>query len=266
MPDFDKIEDTTYVPMLGRIYASEKFPNILNDKMALRIKSKLPKDIKGKDTQTPYTLMAGAVRSVNMDRYIQDFLSRHPDGIIVNIGCGLETTFYRNDNGKTLWYEIDLPEVIAYRKELIGENERDITLAADGFSEEWIKMVREKHSHEPLLVTGSGLFYYFEKEKIYNLFRILKKYGDVEMVFDTVNSQGMKQIRKYMKQVGHEDATMYFYLDDPAEIIKETDAVYAKDEPYYAHTVKKGLGFVTKMTMIISDKFKMVKMVHIKLN
>ena len=266
MPDFNKIEDTAYVPMLGRIYASKNFPEILNDKKALELESKLPSDIKGKDTQTQYTLMAGAVRSVNMDRYIQDFISRKPDGIIVNIGCGLETTFFRNDNGKNIWYEIDLPEIIAYRKELIGESERDKCLVADGFGEEWIKIVRNEHPDKPILVTGSGLFYYFDKDTIYNLFKILKNYGDIEIVFDTVNSQGMKRIRKYMKQVGHEDAKMYFYLDSPDEIIKETNATYAKEEPYYSHTDKKSLDFITKATMIISDKFRMVKMVHVKLN
>lgn len=101
MPDFSTVEDTLFVPMLGRIYASENFSHILQDKKALELKSKLPQNIKGKDTQTQYTLMAGAVRSTNMDRYIREFIKRNPEGIIVELGCGLETTFYRNDNGKT---------------------------------------------------------------------------------------------------------------------------------------------------------------------
>ncbi len=88
-------------PMLGRIYASKHFPHILNDRKAMELKGKLPQNIKGQNTQTQYTLMAGAVRSANMDRYIRDFLKRNPNGIIAELGCGLETTFYRNDNGKT---------------------------------------------------------------------------------------------------------------------------------------------------------------------
>ena len=39
-------------------------------------------------------------------------------------GAGLETSFYRNDNGKTIWYEVDLPNVIEYRKEILKQNER----------------------------------------------------------------------------------------------------------------------------------------------
>jgi len=34
------------------------------------------------------------------DRFAQDFLSRHPDGVVVHIGCGLDTRFERVDNGR----------------------------------------------------------------------------------------------------------------------------------------------------------------------
>ena len=36
------VEDTLFVPMLGRIYASEHYPQILYDKKALELKNKLP--------------------------------------------------------------------------------------------------------------------------------------------------------------------------------------------------------------------------------
>ena len=135
MPDFSTMEDTLFVPMLGRIYASENFPDILMDRKALELKERLPKELKGQDTQTQYTLMASAVRSTNMDRYIRDFRKREPDGVVALIGAGLETTFFRNDDGKTVFYEIDLPAVIEYRKELLGSSDRDRVIAADAFGE-----------------------------------------------------------------------------------------------------------------------------------
>ncbi len=185
------------------------------------LKQKLPARIKGQETQTQYTLMAGAVRSVNMDRYIRDFLKRNPDGIIVELGCGLETGFYRNSDGKSLWYEVDLPNVIEYRKALIGTDERDRTITGDAFAQEWIQIIRAEHPDAPILVTGSGLFYYFEEKRVLGLFRMLKKYGNVEAVFDTVNSSGMKRISKYMKQVGHADVAMYFYVDRGEEFAQK---------------------------------------------
>ena len=266
MPDFSTVEDTLFVPMLGRIYAAEHFPNILNDRKALELKPRLPEKLKGQDTQTQYTLMASAVRSTNMDRYIREFMDRNPKGVVVQLGCGLETTFYRCDNGRNTWFEVDLPDVIAYRRELLGESDRDRCIAGDGFAEEWIQKVREAFPTEPILVTASGVFYYFEEKVVLNLFRILKKYGDVEVVFDTVNGTGMKQMSKYMKQVGHADASMYFYVDRAQDVADKVGAKVLKEEPYYAHTDKKGLQFMTSVSMRVSDRFKMVKMVHLGLN
>ena len=266
MPDFSTVEDTLFVPILGRIYASETFPHIFQDKKALELKRKLPPNIKGQDTQTQYTLLAGAVRSANMDRYIAAFMRRNPDGIIVELGCGLETAFYRNDTGNHLWYEVDLPSVIAYRQQLLEQPERSKNIASDAFSSDWIIEIRAAHPSAPLLVTASGLFYYFEKAQVLQLFRMLQAYGPVEIVFDTVNAQGMKRMSKYMKQVGHDDAPMYFYVDSGEALAQEIGAKLLTEEPYYAHTEKKGLQFVTSVTMKISDRCNMVKMIHLQLN
>ena len=266
MPDFSTVEDTLFVPMLGRIYASEQFPNILNDQKALELKPQLPKDLKGQDTQTQYTLMASAVRSTNMDRYIRNFMTREPEGVVVQLGCGLETTFYRDDNQKTVWYEVDLPDVIEYRTKLLGPSDRDRYIAADAFGEEWIQKVRADYPTEPVLVTASGLFYYFDEKTVLKLFKSLKNYGNIEIVFDTVNSTGMKQMSKYMKQVGHEEASMYFYVDKAQDVADKIGGSVLNEEPYYAHTEKKGLKFMTSTSMRVSDKCMMVKMVHLKLN
>ena len=93
------LEDTLFIPMLGRIYASEHCPQILYDKKALELKKKLPSGLIEQNMQNQYTLLASASRSANMDRIIRAFLERRPDGAIVQLGCGLETTYHRCDNG-----------------------------------------------------------------------------------------------------------------------------------------------------------------------
>ena len=69
----------------------------------------------------------------------------------MQIGCGLETTYYRNDNGQTLWYDVDLPYVIDYRKELLPENEREKYISGDAFSKKWIEKIRMEYPDEPLM-------------------------------------------------------------------------------------------------------------------
>ena len=49
------VEDTLFVPMLGRIYASEHCPQILYDKKALELKNRLPLDLIEQNMQNQYT-------------------------------------------------------------------------------------------------------------------------------------------------------------------------------------------------------------------
>ena len=165
MPEFNAVENTLFIPMLGRIYASEHFQNILYDEKALSLKDVLPKGLAETGSQSQYTLLASASRSANMDRYIRDFLRRKPDGVIAELGCGLETTFYRNDDGHTRWYAVDLPDVMEYRKTLLPEPERQTYFAGDAFSDGWIRQIRIDAPDAPVLVTAGGLFHYFEEEK-----------------------------------------------------------------------------------------------------
>ena len=141
--------------------------------------------------QSQYTLLASASRSANMDRIIRTFLERRPDGVIVQLGCGLETTYHRCDNGKTHWYAVDLPHVIEYRRGLLPEPERELYISGDAFAKDWIKKVRNDVLDAPILVTAGGLFHYFEEHKVIALLRMIGQFGNMEVVFDTVNKRGI---------------------------------------------------------------------------
>ncbi len=268
MAELGTVESTLFVPMLGRIYASENFPNILYDEAALALKKRLPAGLVKNDTQNQYTYLASASRSANMDRYIRSFTAGRPDGAVVQLGCGLETAFFRNDNGKNKWYDIDLPEVIAYRKTLLPESDRERYIAADAFSDEWLTQLRDELGSAPILVTASGLFYYFEEKRVLDLLKMLMSYGNIELVFDAVNKKGMSMMRKkWMKKVGHEDAKMFFYVDSAAELASKLSgsAIVLAEEKYYSHIDKTGLDLMTRLSMSVSDRMNMVKMIHLKL-
>lgn len=268
MPEFGIVEDTMFIPMLGRVYASEMHPDILYDKKALSLKGKLPSGLMEKGKQSQYTLLASASRSANMDRHIQDFLKRRPEGAIVQLGCGLETTYDRNDNGNTRWYAVDLPDGIEYRRRLLGEPERETYLAADAFSEGWLRQLRKDMPDTSLLITAGGLFHYFQKEKVLGLLHMMKDFGNIELVFDTVNKNGVKMLqKKYMRQMGHKDAQMFFYVDSAADLASALggNVRVLAEEPYYRLIKRNGLKFITKISMDVSDRFGMVKMIHLAL-
>ena len=260
------VEDTLFVPMLGRIYASEYCPQVLYDEKALELKKRLPSGLPEQGRLSQYTLLASAARSANLDRIIRAFLERRPDGVIVQLGCGLETAYYRCDNGRSHWYAVDLPHVVEYRRELLPEPERETYLAGDAFAGDWIRQIRADVPEAPILVTAGGLFHYFEERKVVGLLRMLTGFGEIEIVFDTVSKSGMAMMRKkYMKQVGHGDAQMFFYVDSASELAGKigSGVTVLAEEPHYRHIPRDGLKLSTRISMTVSDRFGMVKMIHL---
>lgn len=265
--ELGNIEETLFVPLRGRIYATKNFNHILNDTKALEVASKIPEKYLSTNGESEYTLVCSAIRSMNMDKCIQDFINRYPNGSIINIGCGLETLFHRNNNNKTVFYELDLKDVMDLRREIIGSEEKDVCLAYSMFDYDWIDEVL-KTSEGPFLIVSSGVFYYFKEEEIIDFIRNVDKLGDVEIVFDAVSKSGIKQSNKYMKKLGKEDAVMYFYVDKVEDFVKKIgkNVEIIESMDYFKDVEDKSpFNLVTKAKMIISDKFHMVKHIHLKL-
>lgn len=70
---------------------------------------------------------------------------------------------------------------------------------------------------------------------------------------------------KYMKQVCRADVPMFFYVDSATELVKKIGCgvrVLA-EAPYYRHIPRNGLMLSTKISMAVSDRLNMVKMIHL---
>ena len=158
--------------------------------------------------------------------------------------------------------------MVEYRRALLSEPERETYLAGDAFAEDWIRQIRADVPDAPILVTAGGLFHYFEESKVVGLLRMLTGFGEIEIVFDAVSKSGMAMMRKkYMKQVGHRDAQMFFYVDSASVLAGKigSGVRVLAEEPYYRHIPRNGLKLSTKISMAVSDRFGMVKLIRISL-
>ncbi len=261
-----KVSDTLYVPLLGRIYASNNHKNILYDEKALEVSESLPSELFLDNGQNEYTYIASAVRSTNIDYYVKKFLDQNPNGSVVNLGCGLEDIYDRIDNGTANWFELDLPNVLELRKQYFPPSERDHYLPYSILDYTWIDELK-KLTSEKVIFVASGLFHYFKEKDVIELLRKISELPDCEIVFDAVSSAGMKITHRYMKKMGREDAFMYFSVDNAEELVKKinTNMKLIESRKYYSIIkTKKSLSFSTKFKMIFSDTFNMVKMVHLR--
>jgi len=125
------------------------------------------------------------LRNLEFDRYTRDFLARHPEAVVVHIGCGLDSRFERVDDGKVEWYDLDLPEVIEQRRNFIGdEGERYHLLAGSAFDSAWLDKV-SAHRQRPFLFLAEGVLVYFEEAQVKSLVLMLRdQFPDAELVFD----------------------------------------------------------------------------------
>jgi O-methyltransferase involved in polyketide biosynthesis len=125
------------------------------------------------------------LRNLEFDRYARSFLADNPHAVVVHIGCGLDARFERVDNGRVEWYDLDLPEVIALRRKLIGgEGARYHLLACSVFDSAWTNKVIV-HRRRPFLFLAEGVFMYFEEAQVRSLVLMLReRFPGAELVFD----------------------------------------------------------------------------------
>ena len=283
------VEDTLYIPLAARIYASEHFPDFFYDEKVMELAKRINlKNIM--ENSMEYFHMASVCRQKTIDGKIKDFLerkqgwtgeatqSRDVDGQylsereeppfkakcnIVFLGAGLETAYDRIGNKEARFYQLDLPDVIKVREELLGKGENERLLSGDLFALEWLK---EIDCTMPTLLVAAGVFQYFHKEKILELLcKLNTLIPDWEIVFDATNSTGLKYANKYVRKTGNTKAEMYFGLDDPEVFAKEAGLRLLSVDGFYQEAFAhcKGLKLKTKIYMFFSDKLNRTMVVHL---
>ena len=108
------------------------------------------------------------LRAKKYDEYAKSFLKENPNGIIVNIGCGMDSRFQRVDNGRMTCFDLDLPEMIEFKKQFYKETDRYHFIAASVFDYAWMDQVA-KVEKQPVLFMAEGVFMYLDGEKVKDL-------------------------------------------------------------------------------------------------
>jgi O-methyltransferase involved in polyketide biosynthesis len=125
-----------------------------------------------------------ALRARAFDDEVARFLAAHPGGTVVALGEGLETGFWRVDNGRVRWLSVELPEMAALRRELLpaAPNLRLIERSALDMS--WME---EVDTSRGVLVTAQGLLMYFEPDQVHGLIAACRRrFPGGGLIFDAI--------------------------------------------------------------------------------
>jgi O-methyltransferase involved in polyketide biosynthesis len=104
------------------------------------------------------------LRSALFDVLVREFLERHPEGTVVELGAGFNTRFERLDNARVHWFDLDLPDVVELRREFFRDSDRRRTLASSLSHADWIETVRR--SPPPYFLVAETVLVYLEESLV----------------------------------------------------------------------------------------------------
>ena len=161
--------------------------------------------------------MEVAQRQYDIACEVRDYLKAYPRAAVVNLGCGLDDTFRKCDNGFCKGYNIDMPDVIAIRNELLPAGEREQNLGCDLNDETWMNSIDASGG---AVFFAAGVFYYFRTEAVKALFgKMARHFPGAVLVFDSCNGRGARMMtRTWLKEAGITDVNALFSLDNPDEV------------------------------------------------
>ena len=216
------VQETLIIPLLGRLVCSERFPQLFSDPEAKRICDSLDYDFAEKRKKMEslaglFGALEVAQRQYDLRCEVETYLKEHPKAAVVNLGCGLDDSFSKVDNGLCRGYNLDFADVIAVRSELLPAGERETNLACDLNDFSWMD---EIDGSLGAVFFAAGVFYYFKTEEIKALFAAMaERFPGAVLAFDSCNERGAKLMRRtWLKEAGITDVSAFFSLEDEKEL------------------------------------------------
>lgn len=164
-----------------------------------------------------------AMRQNDLACEVRDYLRTHPNAAVVNLGCGLDDTGRSCDNGSCKIYNLDLPDVISVRNELLPAGEREKNIPCDLNDTSWFG---EIDASGGAVFFAAGVFYYFLKEQVSALVRkMADAFPGGVLVFDAANEKAVKlMLKTWIKDADIKDVGAYFAVSDAVNEISSWDS------------------------------------------
>lgn len=160
-----------------------------------------------------FGFLEAAMRQNDLAWEIKDYLRIHPHAAVINLGCGLDNTGRRCDNGKYKIYNLDFPEVIAVRNELLPAGEREKNISCDLNNTELFGKIDASDS---AVFFAAGVFYYFLKAQVRRLIcAMAKAFPGGKLVFDAADKKAVGlMLKTWIKDAEIKDVGAYFAVAD----------------------------------------------------
>jgi O-methyltransferase involved in polyketide biosynthesis len=262
-----RVQETLLLPLVARAKETRYKQPLLNDRKAYELLQQLDVDQKKLlQNLTEIGILGLCYRALKMDEAIREFLRKHPNGKILDIGAGLDTTFYRCDNGTALWYDLDLPDSMELRKRLLPEpNSRVIYIAKSMLDYSWIDDIGD--ISEGLFITIPGVLPYFREEDVKTfLTTIAERLPGAEIMFDVISQFGKFFVDLRIKRAGMKEAHLEWGILHPQTILEWSDHIQLVRtiKIFEGSSAKISKSLVTRLGMRFNRLLDMTQLFHLK--
>ncbi len=180
--------------MLATLYAKAldaDLPDpILGDRYAKDIVERIDYDW-AKTAITARNSPSVTTRTAHLDTWAREFLAAHSSAVVLHVGCGLDTRYFRLQPGPHVdWYDVDHPEVATLCTQLFPVADHHRVVAASVTDPAWLA---EIPNDRPALMIAEGLTMYLsEQDGVALLRRVVDRFPRGELQFDAFNRLGIK--------------------------------------------------------------------------
>jgi len=189
LPAFTPAQESLFLTLGGRALDSRLPHPFLGDTMADEVLGRTGYDLttlpplrtRSPDARTK--VFDIAVRAKRLDEVVRGFVARHPDAVVVDLGAGLDGRIFRVAPPPTVdWYDVDLPEVIALREQVVPHHAHAHVISADVTDESWLDALP---ADRPAVIVADGLIAFLPQDGVVSLFnRLTGHFPGGELAFN----------------------------------------------------------------------------------
>ena len=180
----NSISKTLLIPLYMRALENRKQHALLHDSLSDRIVSNISYDFSqlSREHDSGFCCVA---RARYYDDSVRKSAAEHDSVVVVNVGCGLDTRFHRlKDLKNTLFYELDLPDVLDLRAQLLPENAKN-HVPVSMFDTTWMEDISNNHKDAHVIIIFEGVLMYYSEEQVKLLLNDVSTYfPEGEVYFD----------------------------------------------------------------------------------
>lgn len=188
------VPETMIQTLYARAKETEKPNAKIKDEIAVEIVGKLDYDFSNADADK--MMSTGVIaRTIVLDKMVGGYLDNHPNAVVVNIACGMDTRCYRMQGKYARWYNVDLPETMEIRRRFLTESDPVYQIAKSATDASYVDDI--VYSGENVLVVIEGLSMYLHENDIKRIFAIIENaFPKATVMIETMSPFVVRHIKE----------------------------------------------------------------------